>query len=343
MEPEIQQPKRKNVVEAAKVMFKHGLLYLSAFAVLTLLVLGAGDRWIRRFSGPAKPVVHEVRVLPAVLYEQLDKDVLSTLARAEESALKFAEQELMAYFQELQTRTEGPFCEWYFSYVNQQMLIANYLVNLTRGKEYASEQLVVRIESEFANRVFSAQTAEMRFERLADDTVARYAEQVEAGLDGIALKYRIPQEAWGDYLASLGVIVSSINPTRSVPVGTKIAVAGATVATIVGGRVLGSLITTMVRKLTGRIAAETVEATAVRAGTVAAAEMAGRVLLPIVTAGLIAWEWYDHQRTVEEQTPVLLNCVHDFFAELKKKLLADLKSMLVELKEAVVKNMRAKS
>lgn len=343
MEPDQNQlPARTGIIETVRVILRRTIITLAVLAVLAFVILGAGDRCIRRLGGPAKPVVHEVRVLPAALYQQLDKDVLATLESAEAAALQHAEQELNTYFLELQGRTECDFCAWYFSYVNQQVLIANYLVNLPRGREYAREQLIARIEREFACRVFSAQTAELRFQRIVDDSVTVYVEQVRTGLQAISVKYRIPAEPWSEYLAGLGGIVSNITPTRSVSVGAKVAVAAGMYGSVIGGRVLATMIKSMVRRLTGRIAAETVEVSAARGAAVVGAELAGRFLAPLLAIGLIGWEWYDHARTVKEQTPILLHAVTEFFDELKKKLLADIKGVMAEMKETVALNMKSK-
>jgi len=342
-QPQQQLPASTGIVETTRVILKRAVITITVMALFLFLILGAGDRWVRRLTNPGRPVVHEVRALTTALYAQLDKDVLTTLEGAEAAALQHAEQELVAYFEELQGRADGDFCEWYFSYLNQQMLIANYLVTrITRGHDAAREHLTTRIESEFANRVFSAQTAGLRFQRIVDDSIMIYAEQVHAGLQVISLKYRIPAEPWAEYLSSLGGIVANINPVRSVSVGAKAAVLAGTAATIIGGRVLAELITTMVKRLTGRIAAETVEISASRGAAVVGIEIAGRFLGPILAVGLIAWEWYDHTKTVTDQTPLLVSAVHEFFNELKKKLLADIKGVLAELKETVARNMTQK-
>ncbi len=218
-----------------------------------------------------------------------------------------------------------------------------------------SQQMIADIQQEFANRVLRPESAQLFLEQLTRQTVDLYLADLRERLDNIQASYKIPQPRWDRYLEDIAISTQRVEANRQVPLTLKaLAVssigagallarslariagrfevrAGSMAAEEVGGKILASAGTEAVEATAGnlagradaRLATDLGERFAVRAGGKVIAKTTGRLLGPIAAAGIIAWDVYDHRRTVDRNMPILRESLVEYLALLKESLLHD--------------------
>ena len=169
------------------------------------------------------------------------------------------------------------------------------------GIQWANRRLLRLISS---NGLAGVPTKTCWLQRIADQTVDSYIEQVSSELKEIQCRYQLREMDLTHEIARLGQFASEARLNRSYPLPVKAAL-------LPGAAGLGAA-ARLVAKHGGAKAAAGL-------GT----KLVSRGLWPIVGVVLVAWDLLDHHITVREARPILRRALADHLDELMHRLLDD--------------------
>jgi len=321
---------------------------ITSFTAAVLVLLGSAiGSCHKTASRQARPVTKNVPVRPAIPYDQINKEIINAVAAAKTKAMAAAAVELDAWVSELMKKADDDFADWYFGYWNQQGLALNFAVDSLSGD--ANEKLAEKIQKEFSSRVLSPQIAALRYQRIVDNAVNVYVADVRKSISAIPVKYDIPAADFDRYLADAGQMLKDINGNRSVPLTLKSLSLPVAYGGVLTTKLLYDFTRKIVARVSARLGAQCAETAAARAGTAAAETAAGwaaRCVVPLLTVGFVAWEYYDHTSTVKEQKPILLRNIRELLNELRETLLNDpqsgVKGVLAGFEDSILRSLPAK-
>lgn len=253
----------------------------------------------------------------------LDPKIKEAVETAQATALNHARGQLEVWHAEIMQKVDQNFLDWYFGYWNQQRLGVSY--TFTKSKNWvkgffieveenaAEKELMAEVSREFEKRVIPRPILQQKFEQIASETVTAFADALRGRLNALPLEYNIPQPAWDMRLEAITVMVADTEGNRSQSLSLKALTAGVVVG------VQGSLpvINMMI---------PAIKATIAQAGLGQAVASSGSlgvdpVVTVILVAGLVAWEAWDHQKTVEENRPLLRANIDTYLQDYEKGLL----------------------
>jgi hypothetical protein len=255
------------------------------------------------------------------------------LEKSRQNTDSFASAELDKWFDELKARVDPAFLDWYFGYWQTQVIGIQALLNELLHKADnrfppAAEKMTEKLQEQFATMVIQPNTAQMRLERIIKNTATKYVTDLSTSLELVRLEYKISPADWERYISDISSDTGHVEANRQVPLSMKtiyaagtagVAVIALKLAKVVSGKVLAGIGTKTVAKagqtVLGKIVAKTAGKTAAKAG--------GKFLGAYIGIAIIAWDLYDHQKTVEENRPILKQNIFDYFNELKLSLLYD--------------------
>ena len=238
--------------------------------------------------------------------EQAFKKALNT---ANQSAEQYANNELNRWEEQLINRIDTDFLNWYFNYFNQKQqefgVLFEYIgENLMNGfnqsivNEKIAKSINDNIQREFARRVLQANSAEMKFHTIVIDTANFYIEQLSKEFDDVPKMYKIPQADWHKYLEGINFRLENER-------GDEVSLV----------RFVGAAGTA---KITATIAAKT--------GSKAVAAISsqlGSMIEPTLGIALIAWDYWDYTKGVQEDKPRLREDLVNSLHDIKKSILSE--------------------
>ncbi|MEG3976237.1 MAG: hypothetical protein WBA89_20070 [Microcoleus sp.] len=238
--------------------------------------------------------------------EEAFKKALNT---ANQSAKKYASNELDRWEEQLINRIDTDFLNWYFNYFNQKQqefgILFEYVgENLMNGfdrsivNEKIAKSINNNIQREFARRVLQANSAEIKFHTIVIDTANFFIEQVSKEFEDVPKMYKIPQADWNKYLEGINFRLENER-------GDEVSLV----------RFVGAAGTA---KLTATIAA--------KAGSKAVAALSsqlGSMIEPTLAIALIAWDYWDYTQGVQENKPRLREDLVNSLHDIKKSILSD--------------------
>lgn len=297
---------------------------------IVLIVLAAIGRFLimKETHQPAQTVSLEKPVIEAIPWHEVDQEVATAITDARQSAEVFASEQISGWTRQLMERVDNDYLEWYFSYWTQQVMglkrLGQYGVHyFLEEQPTAAEKLTEEIQEEFSKRVLRPQIAELELERIVRDTTNHYIVQLRSNLDSVPQKYKIPDANWERYIEGIALTTYGTDGNREVPVTLKTLVASGA-----GGAVLlSSKIKILVGKLTSKVMAKSAgkaaSKMAAKTGGKVAAKAGGKFLGTIVGVGVLVWDIWDHNKTKNENKPILRQALADYFVELKDILMND--------------------
>lgn len=309
--------------------FLVSLIWIAVIAVILATVgkylsfKGADTRIAAKASEPKY-----VPVADPIPYDNVDKDIVAALHAARQDAEAFATREIDAWNGQLMQRVDNDFLDWYFGYWNQTKIGLKGLYHEAAHWVFddhptASEEITEEIQSEFANRVLRPQIAQLELERIARETMNHYVTSLQQKLQAIPDKYKIPQADWERYLNDIAVLSAGVEGSREVPLSLKTLYASGA-----GGAVLlASKLNVLIGKIGGKVMAKSAGSAAAqvasKTGAKVAAKAGGKLLGPIIGIGILLWDAWDHNKTKEENMPIMRQNFTDYFVQLKDSLLHD--------------------
>lgn len=297
---------------------------------IIIVVLAAVGRYVivKEFDRTPEERPREKPVFNPIPWEEVDDAVAGAMLETRKATESFAEGKIDAWMAELMCRVDTDFLDWYFSYWTQQLLglegLWQYGVNyFFESRPTAAERLTEEIQEEFSKRVLRPQIAELELERIVRETAEYYVEQLRNSLNAVPEKYKIPRADWERYLEGVALTAYGTDGNREVPVTLKALVAsGAGGAVLLAAKMqvlIGKLSGTVMAKSAGKAASKM----AAKTGGKVAAKAGGKFLGTIVGVGVLVWDVWDHNVTVQENRPLLRQAMADYFNELKDILLND--------------------
>lgn len=285
---------------------------------------------------PEHPIVQPkphrtVIVEPRPDLSHINQELANAINKAYASAKGFASKELDIWQEELISRVDHNFLDWYFNYFNQKKIelsaplswissaiIHQFNPSSPTAKQAVAEKLTSTFQSEFAKRVLVPKNAQMRLELLATDTINLYISELGNNIKNVQSKYKIPQGQWDRYLNDISTTINDTEDNIS-NLSLKVLVGGGSYVVVkpllisVAGKV-GSKITA---KLAGNAAAKTVAKT----GGAVASQFGVSLIDPILGVGILIWDVWDYHHTVEVEKQILRENILDYLKNVKTSLL----------------------
>lgn len=261
---------------------------------------------------------------------QVDQSIINAIKNADSTVQSFAEEKLNTWVDELMTRVDGSFLDWYFNYFNQKKLefsapfvwLSSAVSHWINSDSPSPEQVLVEkttedFQLEFAKRVLRPKIAQLELERITNDTVSMYVSQLEKNVSIIQGSYNLPQGKWDKYLNDIAI---TINDTEGI-------ISNFSFKALVGGSsyLLVKAAIPMMAKVGSKVAitfaGKAGAKMAAKTGGLVAGKIGAEFLDPIVGVGIIIWDLWDYHHTVSVNKPILRAAILDYLNEVKKSLL----------------------
>jgi hypothetical protein len=322
-------------------------------AVLVVILVTVGKCMLQRSQREEAPVPVKTSkpVVTPIAWHEVDGAVAEVLEKARLKTHAYVGERLDRWVQSLVARLDDDFLPWYFGYLTQQRLgltaVYQSMVHWFDGDALtADERVTADVQEEFSARVLRPEIAQLEMERLAQDAVRVYVEELRQGLDAIPQQQDIPHAEWERYLEDTAALTSSVEGSRSVDLTLKAVVAGSAAGgTVVLGKSVQAATAHLGAKVSGGVAGKAAAGMAAETGAKVAAKSAGKMLGPAVGAGIIVWDVWDHYSTREENWPVLRQNLIDYLTEMKTALLDDTEAgvmtVVYRLEGTVLDSLRA--
>jgi hypothetical protein len=327
-----QYSEKTNRIEAISQLIKAITPLIWAIVVLVVIVPLLGKIWLGTPSNePLKTKVSaqnnlEIPVkIPKKSNSEIDREVSQALQTARANSQTFALGEIDGWVGELMTRVDNSFLPWYFNYFNQKQFegkafvsglystIAHWVNNDNPPPaQVVAENLTKTIQTEFTKRVIRPQEAQLRLERITRDAVNLYLNNLSSELDNIQASYQIPQGQWERYLSDVAVTIRDTEGNIS-NTSIKVLIGGTTalgVKSLIPAIKVGS---TVYLSLAGKTGAKI----ATKTGGAVASSFGAELIDPIVGIGLIVWDLWDYQHTVNIEKPILRDAIFNYLEEVK--------------------------
>ena len=192
-----------------------------------------------------------------------------------------------------------------------------------------------QIAREFELRVMPGPVLDAHLQRIAHGAVAVFMSSLQGNLQEIPKQYGVAPAQWDDYLERITVLVAG--GSRSVPLTLKAVSAGVVWSAAGMTTALAPLVTAQLARNVavagaGRATAAVSSSVGRYAATAATRQLAARGVAAgagawggaatggLVLAAVVAWEAWDHTRTVAENKPLLRKNIDDLLRHYEAEL-----------------------
>ncbi len=320
----------------AWVQILRGIAPIIWAIVIAIVILPlVGQFFIHQAFNSKDPVVaavpQEIQVQPSINWTAVDEAVAVALRDAHQQAETFASVELDQWVNELMERVDPNFLDWYFSYFNQKKIELNsVVVELTSGVNYLlnhqaptpteklAQTLTQNFQTEFAKRVLRPQTAQLRLERITQQTVQQYLNQLTLNLEQVPLKYQIPQANWNRYLNDIAISIQDAEGQIST-LSLKVLVGGG--AYLAVKPIVAPLLLKVGSKVMANVAGKAGAKIAVKTGAKLTGKMAAGLLDCVAGAGILIWDVWDTYHTAAVEKPILKEMIGEYLEQVKGSIL----------------------
>jgi hypothetical protein len=305
------------------------LLGRAVWLIVAVIILVAAGHLAFKHQTPNRPLQTQAPVpVPQTDWQGVDRSVEEALKAAHRAAETAAQSKLDAWSATLMGRVDADFLPWYFGYWNQQALglrSAFYWTTHALGisQSDAGERITWEIQQQFAQRVMRPEIAQMELERMAQETLQVYVDELNPKLAAIPKDYKIPQGEWLRYLNEIAVLTSQVEGNRQVSITLKTVAATTAGGGLILARAMAPEIKTLGARVTGKMTGTAAGELAVRTGGKMAARVGGEALGEIIGLVVIILDVADHYRTKRTELPILRKNILEYFGEVKKSLLHD--------------------
>lgn len=268
---------------------------------------------------------------PLVDWSKVDEEMTIALKNAHESARNYTSEQLSFWTDELMEQVDSSFLDWYFDYFGQKkrefksfwVQLASGTFHLINPQNPTSEEKVAEVitedfQREFAKRVLRPKIAQLRLERITQQTINQYLEDLRGKVDQVQRTSKIPIADWDRYLNDIAITIEDVegNPASF---SMKALVGGGSYLAIkpLVVPLLGKVGSQIAVKMSGKVGAKI----AAKTGASLAGKIGAELLDPIVGVGIIAWDLWDYNRTVQIDRPILRSNIADYLKEVKFSLL----------------------
>jgi len=323
-----------NLLSAIASVLRSFAPYLWALVVIVVIIPLIGQGIIANsFNNKDIPKLDREIVIQGnqIDWDKIDIAIQDSLKLAYQNTNKYADEQLQLWVDDLATRIDPYFLDWYFGYFNQKSIEYKGFFTAIKGgilkllkftdkdvNEQIAEEITGDFQTEFAKRVLRPQIAQLQIERITDKIVRHYLDQVRNNVNNIAIQYKIPQADWNNYLNDIAV---SIYDTEGNISNTPLKVFTGAGAYVAVKPLIVKLIPTVSSKMTAKLAGKAGAKVATKTGGVLAGKIGGAFLDATVAVGIILWDVWDINHTAQIERPILKANLIDYLQEVKDSLL----------------------
>lgn len=323
-----------NLLSSIASVLKSFAPYLWALVVIIVIIPLIGQAIIansfnNNIPKPDPEIVIEGR--NQINWDKVDVAIRDSLKLAHENTNQYANEQLQVWVDDLATRIDPSFLDWYFGYFNQKSIEYKGFFTAIKGgtlkllkfsnkdvNEQIAEEITADFQTEFAKRVLRPQIAQLQIERITNQIVRYYLDEVKNNVNNIAIKYKIPQTDWNNYLNNIAVSIYDTEGNISNTPFKVFAGAGGYVAV---KPLIVKLVPTVSSKVVAKLAGKAGAKVATKTGGVLAGKIGGTFLDASVGVGIILWDVWDINHTAEIERPILKANLIDYLEEVKDSLL----------------------
>ncbi len=305
--------------------------------VILLVIIPLGGQFFlhQAFSFPSLKITSEraktVVVQPKVNWQEVDTAVAQALTRTHKEAENYTSQKLDLWIDDLNARVDDNFIDWYFGYFNQKQIeFKSVLVQLSSGianllnpelpspSEKVAEVMTRDFQQEFSKRVLRPQIAQLQLERLTQQTVKQYLQDLSVNLNQIPLSYQIPQAYWNRYLNDIALSIYDTEGKVST-LSLKVLVGGS--AYLAMKPLVAPLVLKVGSKMATNFAGKAGAKLAVKTSATFTGKMAAGLLDCTVGVGILLWDIWDTYHTANLEKPILKETIAEYLEQVKVSIL----------------------
>lgn len=350
---------KTNRIQAWSQFIKSVAPFIWAVVILIVIIPLLGRAFIGGSvtgnpGGLGKKGGEEVVIVTPPESSQIDEAILTALRMAHTNAEKFASEELDEWVDELMTRVDESFLNWYFDYFNQKKMefrtpfvwlssaVAHWIdTNNPPPNQVVAEKLTEDFQTEFAKRVLRPRIAQLELERITRDTTALYVSELGSNFSTLQSSYQIPQGQWERYLDDIAVTITDTEGNIS-NLSMKILAGG---STYLLGKAMIPVVTKMGSKVAVSFAGKASAKMAAKTGGAVAGKFGAQLIDPIVAVGILIWDLWDYHHTVKIERPVLREAILNYLTEVKASLLDNhnnsLMAAIYQLESGILKSVQS--
>lgn len=293
--------------------------YIWAVVILVVIIPLIGQIFIAKAFSPndtQKVQKHNTEVVIKIVdWTKVNESIKANLDRGRNSAEEYADKELDVWVDELMKRVDNSFLDWYFGYFNQKSIeYKSFFLQLSAGaahlvnsnnptpEEKVAEEITQDFQTEFANRVLRPEISQLRLERLTQETVEHYLQDLRDTLHNVPIKYNIPQADWDRYLNEIAITIND-SEGKSSSLSLKVLAGGGAYFAL--KPLVAPLVLKVGSKVVAKMASKLGAKMAVKTGAVLTGKVASALLDATVGVGIIIWDLWDTKHTAAIEKPIL--------------------------------------
>ncbi len=333
-EPEPQKTS-SSILQQILRRFRSIAPWLWAIVIVVVLLPKVGELFIAKaFEKPLPdrtPPTTLTTPSATIDWQQTEKLLARSLRDAHQSAEIYAAKKLHAWADGLTERIDTSFLDWYFGYFNQKEIeykgfFTGVTANMARWlnpKSQAPEERIAEVitedfQTEFAKRVLRPQIAQLQLERITEQTVKHYLNELSLSVNRIPAQQHISKADWQLYLSQISVSAKDANGTSiSLPIKALLGASAYTIAKPIIAPLLPVVGSKVVATLGGKIGAKI----AAKSGAVLAGKIGSTFLDATVGVGIILWDIWDVNHTASIEEPILRSSLLDYLETVSDSLL----------------------
>jgi hypothetical protein len=276
----------------------------------------------------------------------VDKELIDAVRRVHDSTEEFATYELNDWVNNLMSKVDDKFLNWYFSYFNQKAMEFGVpfawltfnvdFLNLLKKEDEThlnankilQKRMIEDLQNKFSELVLSPEEAQTSLSRLTERVASNYASALGMQLATIKNSYKIPDREWERYLNTLASIIYDTGASNYSLSPESITSNLATKSVIVATAGIGG-------KLALNFAAKAAAKIAAKAGGAIATKVAAQLIDPFLAVGILIWDTWDYNNMVNESRPVLRQNILDHLNEIKLSILDSPENSMIAAIEEV--------
>ncbi len=323
--------------------------YLWVLVIIIVIIPLIGQGIIAQ-SFSNKPTSNkEITIEKTVIeWNKIDVAIKDSLDLAYKNTNEYADEQLQIWVDDLATRIDPNFLDWYFGYFNQKQIEYKGFFNALKAgsfklfklnnkgiNEQIAESITQDFQLEFSKRVLRPQIAQLQLERITNQIVRYYLKQVETNISDIAINYQIPQTDWDNYLNDIAVsIYNTEGNISNTPL--KVFVGGG--AYVAVKPLIVKLIPTVSSKVVAKLAGKAGAKVATKTGGVLAGKIGSTFLDASVGVGIILWDIWDINHTAQIEKPILKENLIGYLEEVKDSLLNNPETGIIIIIDRIQEN-----
>ena len=158
----------------------------------------------------------------------------------------------------------------------------------------------------------------MQLKRIAENTVDLYINRIIENLGTVKVKYQIPEADWERYTNEIAITIFGTNGSATKRIQKEMML-GTTGIIMVKALLptVGKISSKVVVSLASKVGAKT----ATKTGALVAGKLGAQLIDPIAAVGIIAWDIWDYNHSVDVEKPILRQAVAEYLDEVKYSLL----------------------